>query len=113
MGTSEVTRWNWPRGTAHGWIADTSGELNIPLSVLNGLKSLGSDGEWHRMLIHAPPTMLARKTAHDFPINKGQPKAVHNMAQECVRRLAKILISAIGEQTNFSLATSGGDSTDT
>merc|ERR1712124_200474 len=75
-----VQHWGWPRNAAHGWSVDVSGALNMPFSVLNGLRTL----DWRRVWISAPPSYFAFKTAHDFPINKGQLRGIRDMSQQCV-----------------------------
>jgi hypothetical protein len=78
-----LTKYCWPRNEKTGWVESSSRALNIPTQVLDGLQSLS----WERRLVSAPPTLLARKTAHDFLIAKNQPRGVVGLGVQCMQSL--------------------------
>ena len=81
-------RWGWPRDAAGGWLTASPDAANLPLQLLDRLCAL----RWERVLIRAPDSLLMRKTAHDFPVAKGQRACDEGAALECVEMLAGLLL---------------------
>ena len=57
--------------------------LSICTWLLHGFMLGLRTVSWERIVISAPLSLMVRKTAHDFPIGKNQPKGVTHLGLEC------------------------------